>query len=1207
MGVERVTVDFHCHSSLSDGTLTPEALADLLAAEGVAFAALTDHDTMDGSIRFREALTRKGIGCVNGVEITTAFDDGEIHILGYGVDPANAALRDALASSRRHNDPGVQGLVDSLKHLGMRGEQQRAEQMEAVTAIALVHAAGGIAFLAHPLTPPRAQSALEALVRELKEAGLDGLEALYRPYADADQARLLRIAESNGLAVCAGSDFHGIGIPGQSAAGVKMDARLWRTFREALLRVPAQLRENRRVEVPPLAHRGGFPARIVIPTVLAAALFVVSIFAIIIPRFEAILLEKKKDTIRELTNSVVSVIAEFAADEKAGRLSHEEAQKSAAARVRDIRYGAEGKDYFWITDMHPTMIMHPYREDLVGKDVGGYADANGVRVFVEFVKAVREKSEGYVEYLWQWKDDASRIVPKLSFVKRFAPWDWVIGTGIYLDDVRTEIDGLTRRLIRLSAGIVVILALLLAFVVQQGLAVERRRRTAELGLRESHEKYRALVEASTEGMVMVVDGACRFANTVFLDMIGYAESELALLSVSDLVVAADGTEEEVRLFLQGVATGASTPPPACECRLRARSGTLKDAVLSASAFDIGDRDAHGTSAWIISVRDMSAWRRAEAGMGQSRYAILADASPLGVFRASWGRKAVLLEANAAARKIFGIAAAADVTQVGFFSLAASPEDAEQLYEELASAGSVVRRALRITQVGGEPVTISLSAVVPREALGAARHLEGMVEDITEQLRAQRRSEELIAELETSSLYLNDSVARLSLPFGSCDMEAPVRRAAHQMTRTGHDALLVTGGSGAVLGIVTDRDMRERVVGGATGLDAPVREIMSAPLAWIPDTALLSEAVILMRDRDIGHLAVRGSSGAIVGILRGRDLLQLHRHSVAVMQQEIHDVDSVAELTEIPGRLPALVEALLASGARSRNISRVITSLSDQVVGRLIGFAIAELGPPPAAYAFVALGSDGRQERGLRSDQDNALVFADAAAGPYFLCLGEKVCRWLDGMGVPLCKGGVMAMNPSWCVPLETWEAYFSRWILEPNPQELLDFNIFFDFRCVAGDARLTESLRATIARLLHGNPPFFLHLARDAMQKRLPPHLSGGILRDVLKTGFTTLDLKDAMAPLVAFSRLYALRHGVMATNTFERLSALREMNVLKASTADDILEAYAFLMQLRLARADTVDLRSLTHTEEITLRHALAQLSLAHKKIAFDFPGSAL
>jgi PAS domain S-box-containing protein len=1198
VGADSVRVDFHCHSSFSDGTLVPEALADLLAAQGVTVAALTDHDTVEGLARFREAMGRKGIGCINGVEITTRSPRGEIHLLGYGFDPDHPALRAALASSRRNNDLGVGALVDSLRQLGSRTDPPPAELPDTAAAIALVHAAGGIAVLAHPLTPRRDPAALEELVRELVAAGLDGLEALYAPYGGEEQATLARLARAHGLAVSAGSDFHGIDVPGQSTVGLSMEDGPWRALRERLLRAPARPRVDRRAPVPAPARRGGFPVRIVVPTVLAVALFVVSLFALILPRFEAILLEKKKDTIRELTNSVVSVVAEFAADERAGRLTREEAQRSAAARVRGMRYGAEGKDYFWITDMHPTMIMHPYREDLVGTDVSGYADANGVRVFVEFVKAVSEKSEGYVEYLWQWKDDASRIVPKLSFVKRFAPWDWVIGTGIYLDDVRAEIGRLTRRLAWISAGIVVILALLLAFVVQQGIAAERRRRAAELGVHESHEKYRALVEASTEGMVMVVDGSCRFANSVFLDMTGYTESDLALLSLADIVAAADGEEGEAARFLQGLAPGGAAPPASCECRLRTRSGELKDAVLSATAFDPG-----GGSAWIVGVRDTSAWRSAGGGIAESPYALLGDDSPLGVFRAAWGRRGALLEANAAARKIFGVNEIAETAPLGLFSLAASPEDAEQLYEELLAAGAVSRRSFRILQPGGEAVTVSLTAVVSREVPGAPRHLDGIVEDITERLRAQRRNEELIAELETSSLYLSETVSKLAVPFGSCDAETPVRRAARQMTRSGQDALLVTGSAGAVLGIVTDRDLRERAVDGTAGLDAPLREIMSAPLVWIPDTALLSDAVVLMRDRDIGHLAVRGSTGAFVGILRGRDLLQLHRHSVAVMRQEIRDAESAAELGEVHGRLPALVTALLDGGARPGNVSRVISSVTDQLVQRLVEMAAAERGAPPCPWTWVSLGSDGRQERVLRSDQDNALLFTDPAAAPWFLGLGEAVCRRLDGMGVPLCPGGVMAMNPAWCVPLETWEKYFTRWILEPDPQELLDFNIFFDFRPVAGDTRLADSLRAAVGRLLQGNPPFFLFLARDALQKKLPPNPSGGILR----AGVTTLDVKDAMAPLAAFARLYALRAGVSATNTLERLSALRGMNALKPATADDITDAYTFLLGLRLSRGDTVDLRTLPHAEVVSLRHALAQPALVHRKIAFDFPGSAV
>jgi CBS domain-containing protein len=141
---------------------------------------------------------------------------------------------------------------------------------------------------------------------------------------------------------------------------------------------------------------------------------------------------------------------------------------------------------------------------------------------------------------------------------------------------------------------------------------------------------------------------------------------------------------------------------------------------------------------------------------------------------------------------------------------------------------------------------------------------------------------------------------------------------------------------------------------------------------------------------------------------------------------------------------------------------------------------------------------------------------------------------------------------------------------------------------------------------LQGNPPFFLHLARDLLQKKLPSHLAGGILRDVLRTGLPTLDVKEAVAPLVAFARLFALRHGVTATNTFERLAQLREMSALKPSTADDVMDAYGFLMSLRLSRGDSVDPRALTNAEVVALRHALAQLALVHRTIGFEFPGTA-
>ena len=254
----------------------------------------------------------------------------------------------------------------------------------------------------------------------------------------------------------------------------------------------------------------------------------------------------------------------------------DEARRGAADRVRDLRYGKDGKDYFWITDMRPVMIVHPYRPELEGTDVSEYRDANGVQVFVEFLKAVRDRDQGYVEYLWQWKDDSHRIVPKLSFVERFPAWDWVIGTGIYLDDVQEEIGRMARWMIWLSLGITAALALILAFVTHQSLAIERGRQTAETRLRESHERYRALVEASGEGMVLLVGGAFAYANRTFLDMTGYSASQLPLVGLTELIHPHEGDEPALERFLAALGAGpaadAAGPPPIA-CRSRAGKGS----------------------------------------------------------------------------------------------------------------------------------------------------------------------------------------------------------------------------------------------------------------------------------------------------------------------------------------------------------------------------------------------------------------------------------------------------------------------------------------------------------------------------------------------------------------------------------------------------------------------------------------------------------
>ena len=162
-----------------------------------------------------------------------------------------------------------------------------------------------------------------------------------------------------------------------------------------------------------------FLLRIVVPTILTIVLFVMALFTIIIPTIEYNSLERKREMIRELTNAAWNILAKFEYDEQKGLLTRQEAQQPAIAQVKNLHYGERMKDYFWINDMHPRMIIHPYRSDLDNTDLSDYKDPSGKKLFVEMVDVVRRDGAGYVEYQWQWQDDTTRIVPKISYVKGF--------------------------------------------------------------------------------------------------------------------------------------------------------------------------------------------------------------------------------------------------------------------------------------------------------------------------------------------------------------------------------------------------------------------------------------------------------------------------------------------------------------------------------------------------------------------------------------------------------------------------------------------------------------------------------------------------------------------------------------------------------------------------------------------------------------------
>ena len=234
--------------------------------------------------------------------------------------------------------------------------------------------------------------------------------------------------------------------------------------------------------------------KIIFPPMLTIVFFVVAIYGVALPVFKNNLMEQKKTLITAEIQTALSILQYYEQQANSGVLSLKAAQDSAIKQIRGLRYGLEGKDYFWINDMQPRMVMHPYLSNLDGQDLSDYADPQGKLLFKEFVDVVKKDGAGYVQYYWQWKDDQRRIVPKISYVKLFKPWGWIIGTGVYIEDIRGEIAKLTKELILISVGIFMIVLLLSFYIIRNSLKEMNKRLVAEKDLNNYRDGLEALVE-----------------------------------------------------------------------------------------------------------------------------------------------------------------------------------------------------------------------------------------------------------------------------------------------------------------------------------------------------------------------------------------------------------------------------------------------------------------------------------------------------------------------------------------------------------------------------------------------------------------------------------------------------------------------------------------------------------------------------------------
>jgi CBS domain-containing protein len=402
----------------------------------------------------------------------------------------------------------------------------------------------------------------------------------------------------------------------------------------------------------------------------------------------------------------------------------------------------------------------------------------------------------------------------------------------------------------------------------------------------------------------------------------------------------------------------------------------------------------------------------------------------------------------------------------------------------------------------------------------------------------------------------------------CQQSATIREAAQMLARSKATCVFVVDEAGAAAGIVTDRDFADKVVAQALPLDLKVTDIMSKPVVAVEATERLFLALLAMVSRNIHHVLVT-RQGRPAGVLTAHDLMVLQGKSPLNVVRFVETQTTVQDLAAAQTRIAGLLPLLLREGAKASHVTRVVAEVNDRLIAKILQFAEAKLGPAPAPYCWVVLGSEGRREQTFKTDQDNALIFADSATGDareYFSHLAAFAQEALVTCGYPLCTGNYMASNPRWRQPLAGWLGFFHEWITGADLHGTEDALILFDMRPVAGDFSLYQSLAVQTRQWLKEAGLFKSVLACVSTMNKPPL----GFFRSfVLERGGehkNQLDLKTVgTGPIVNAARLYALDAGIEHTNTSDRLAALSSGPEKDPAIFRDLQEVFEFLTLLRI------------------------------------------
>ena len=424
---------------------------------------------------------------------------------------------------------------------------------------------------------------------------------------------------------------------------------------------------------------------------------------------------------------------------------------------------------------------------------------------------------------------------------------------------------------------------------------------------------------------------------------------------------------------------------------------------------------------------------------------------------------------------------------------------------------------------------------------------------------------------TTDIFYGQKVASLN-PRGmiTCPSDTPIHQVAEKMAQEKTSCLFITEGDGAVIGYVTDITLRDKVIAKRVDVTNPVSHILEKDLVAIDREAFIYETLLLMFQTHTRYILLT-KGGEYVGFISRNKLLSEQSQSSLVFIQSVKQANSLEELKSKWEQVPGIVQKLLERGVKSEIVNQIITAVSDTIVLRVIDQVIYQMGTPPSKFVFITLGSEGRKEQTLKTDQDNAIIYEDKAneqrelVRTYFLKFAEQVSDALDTIGFSFCKGDFMAKNPKWTHSLSHWKRNYDEWMTVSTQETVLKYATFFDKRAVYGDVEILEELHAYMdVQLQAPLGRFFLNMANNSFQYEPPLTFFKGI--KTFNVGEKKVfDIKRAMTPIVDLTRVFALKYRIFETNTGARLKALMEQGHFSPEEYQEIRHAYYYLMGLRL------------------------------------------